>query len=402
MSEYQTQKHAVFIFFWSRLIPRHQLMIRSLKEQGWKISIIAWERNKKACHLASDTSLVDKWYWVSIEAKTKNATLLLKLPQLYFSIRQAVIGIEKIELLFLCHFFLLPLAMILPRREEKRIYDATEFFSLDLPSYFGSMARFVKPLVRYSESLFIKKVDGILTVDSKAGWLKEYYREMHAQVQVLWNLPSLADDPDEDETEKLIPFYQGRKVVTYVGGLTRQKGLDVGIRAAALARKRIPNVLFEFIGPWQQDRHEIETLVKSFNLEHHVRFVELMPYRDMLARLSFASVGLAIHQDNGSYKYVGTGNGRKFFSYMQAGVPIIAPSFGELGKIVENVGCGVRVNTSSPESVATSVCHYLMHPSTAKQAGQRGRTVFEKQFSWEKESGKFLSFLQQLFPKESL
>lgn len=401
MLESHEVKHAVFIFFWTNLIPRHQLMARSLKEQGWKISIVAWARNKDTC-LANPPAYIDEWHWVKIKAKTGSVSLLLRLPQLYLAVRQATKGFGAIDILFLCHFFLLPLAMILPGKGEKRIYDATEFFSLDLPRYFGEMARFVKPIISYFERVLIKKVDGILTVDSRSGWLRDYYRNMHGEVQVLWNLPSLDDDPREEEIESLSPLYRGRHVVTYVGGLMRSKGLDVGIQVAALVRRRFPDVLFEFIGPWQQDRKEVDRTVSSLNLEQHVRFVELMPYRDMLARLSFASVGLALHQNDDSHKYVGTGNGRKFFSYMQAGVPVIAPSFGDLGKVVEDVGCGVRVDTSSPEAVASGVCDYLQHSSKAEKAGKRGRTVFEKQLNWEKESGKFLSFLRHLLSKDSL
>ena len=384
-------KEVLFIIFSAFLIPRHQLMVRTLNDNGYKVTVISWVRNRRA-DTENTPSYVYKWHSVNLKAGIGSASLLLKLPGLYQSIFN-IVKQKYFQFVFLGHFFLLPVGMLLDKK-SKIIYDSTEFFCKDLAAYFHPVSNLAEPFIKAFEKNFVKRTHGILTIDSKDNWFAHYYQSMHQNVQVLWNVPSIQDDPIPKEIEPFIQQYAGRQVVAYVGGLKHSKGLEVIIRAANHVRSRIPEVFFLLIGPWQQDKSLIQSLIKDFELEEYIQFVNPKSYRQMLAHIKCSKLGLAVHQNKQAYQYLGLGNGRKFFTYMQANIPIIAPSFGDLGKIVEDNGCGIRVDTESVQKVSSAILFLLLNPQIAGEYANSGRSAFENKVNWEIESEKFVSFIE--------
>jgi len=107
-------------------------------------------------------------------------------------------------------------------------------------------------------------------------------------------------------------------------------------------------------------------------------------------------MGLALHQDHPYHRDLSAGNGRKFFAYMQAGIPIVGPMLGEVGKAVEIADCGILVDTKRADIVAGSIDYILDDPQEAWRLGRNGRLTFENRFNWEVESKKFKVFAAQV------
>ncbi len=385
--------HAVFVLFYPDLIPRYRLMTRALKARNWRISVITWDRTGEST-LQPEQS-VDDWYQVKLPISGSVPSLLISLPRFHRKAMDILQRMDRDVLLFLTHYFLLPLSRRLPS-EWTCVYDASEYYAHDLSLYSGPMARWVRYLLEFFERSWVAGMAGILTVDSGGGWLRRYYEASGRPVHVLWNLPARADDPSEAQVMKAAHYCEGRPSVVYVGGLKRAKGIEIGVRAADQVRDRFPGVLFLFVGTWLEDSRTIESLVDRLGLREHVRFLPPMPYGEMLALLKSASLGIALNQRMRNYGLVGMGNGRKFFAYMQAGLPVVAPDFGKAGALLECVGCGVRVDTASECAVAQAVCAYLEDPKRALADGARGRAAFVGRYNWELESGGFLGFIQSL------
>ncbi len=389
--------HVVVLLFVPGLPPRHQLMLRSLRSRGWDISAIAWDRGVGDAGIPSDaTGLIDRWHWIRLPGAIGSASNVLRLPRLYGEYRRAMHHVPPPDLTIFSHLFLLPLMAGWP---GKKLYDAPEMFALDLSFYFGPWRKFVQPAIGLLEGLFVRGTDGVTTVDSCGDWLAACYRRWQSQVEVLWNVPARSDDPLHAEIEGLREQYSGRKVVAYVGGLKPEKGLRVAIKAASIVAKAHPESLFTFIGPLRDNQAAVAALVKDCGVEENVRFVAPMPYRNLLAHLHHAQIGLALHQHDRIYPYVSAGNGRKFFTYMQAGLPIVAPDFGEIGRAVQLADCGMLVDTEDAQAVADTVIHLLDHPDFARRLGANGRQAFEERFNWEIEEQKFLAFIDQVMSK---
>jgi len=209
--------YAVMLLFSSRLSPRHELLLKSLKEWGWRISVIAWDRKGDTPIPTEYSGLIDHWQWVRVPAPTWSTKLIVKLPLYYYHVWRIIskLNKDKPALWFLTHFFQLPIALFL---HGSKLYDAAEMYALVLSFYFGPLQRLVRPLLGLLEGLLVTRVNGILTVDSKGGWLEGFYRRWNPHVQVIWNVPSKLDDPEPYKIEALKNGYSEHRVVAFVGG----------------------------------------------------------------------------------------------------------------------------------------------------------------------------------------
>jgi len=169
------------------------------------------------------------------------------------------------------------------------------------------------------------------------------------------NVPALADDLPPNLISGASSRPDGGHALCYVGGIMERKGLDVTLTALKLLKQSVPNARLLIIGSYQGPIAYIGELLTKYELHGQVTIIELLPYQAMLARIASCEIGLALYQQHPLYERVGKLNARKIFTYMQAGLCVLAPSFGDIGRIVSEVDCGLLVNTEKPEAVAEAL-----------------------------------------------
>jgi glycosyltransferase involved in cell wall biosynthesis len=385
--------HLIILILYHELTPRQRLILRTLKGWGWKISVIAWDREGGAAIPDEDGDLYDSWSWIKVTAPQASVELLWKMPKYYYRAWKILLGLNKSDLVMLTHFVMLPLGVF---SRNQTIYNCAEMFALGISKYFGLFRSIVRPIISLVEGVFVSQVDGVISVDSKGKWLERFYRRWNPHVLALWNVTSQADDPDAEEIAALERQYSGVKVVAYVGILRERKGLHVAIEAAALVREKHPDSLFLFIGPMNGDQDKVEELMEERGVAESILFLPQMPYRNMLAHLHHAKIGLALYQYDHTYDELSVGNARKLFTYMQAGIAIIGPDFGEIGKSVEIAKCGVLINTGSVEEVADTIIRLLSDSRETERMARNGRKAFLERFNWEIEQRNFYSFMNTI------
>lgn len=389
-------KHAALISFSDDFSGRKLLMLRALKEAGWRVTVIAWDRRGDAQEPKCGKDAYDQWLWVRLPAPTGSPRLVAKIPIYYHKVLQVLATIRKPDLISINHYFLLPLACFL---KGKKVYDAMEMYALDLSFYFGPLRGLARPVLQWLEVLLLRggKISGVSTTDSRAGWLEEFYGKWVGRVQVIWNLPAKAQEPSAAEVEAAAAKYSGRKVVALVGGLMREKGLRVALEAASQVRDIHPEVLFLFMGRLKDDPTAIKALIHNHRLAELVHFEEFLPYPQMLAHLRQARIGLWLIQPKLHYPYISSGNSRQCFTHMQAGIPMVAPTYNDLGLIVRQENCGLLADTTDPAAVGRAITYLLDHPEEAAAMGRRGRNAFLNKYNWEREREKFIEFIQAVF-----
>ena len=387
--------HALIISFGHSVTERHALMLRSLKSKGWSSTFIGWDRGGNYSKSYIYQEVVDEFRWVNLPAPVWRKKLVAKLPQYYYRLWH-LSRLENPDLVIITHIALLPLAS---RFSCPTIYDSFELFSLQMALYFGPLKQLVWPFCQLLEALLVKPVAGVITVDSRQGWREKFFKQYKSKVQPIWNLPSKGDDPETTEVELLKEKYGSRQVIAFVGGLMKAKGLLVALEAAVLVKEKHPASLFLFMGVMKDEAEAVSRLISSRNLDSHTLFLPFMPYRKMQAHLKHARIGLILYQQVLHLPYIGPGTGRMSFTYMQAGIPMIAPDFGEISNIIRKVRCGVLVDTSSPAAVAQGIMHLLENPEEAAAMGRRGRVAFLRRYNWEQEEEKFLNFVEKIIAK---
>jgi glycosyltransferase involved in cell wall biosynthesis len=217
----------------------------------------------------------------------------------------------------------------------------------------------------------------------------------NANVQVIWNVPSI-ENKRSSATEGFSNKFRNRKVISFVGGLMKEKGLRIALDACAIARGKHPEVLLLFMGLMKDRLTDIKGMIESKGIEDNVSFLPHLPYEEMLSYLRIAKAGLALYQPTYHYRELSSGNARKIFTYMQAGIPTIGPDFDEIGSVVKEEQCGILVDTTSPQEVAEAIIYLLDNAEHASAMGERGRKSILEKYNWEIEKKKFLSFIGRL------
>ena len=388
------ERRLTILLFSAVLAPRHRLMLTSLKKAGWSVNVIAWDRTGLAEAQQGPTNAYDNWNWIRLPAPTWSRQLLFKMPRLYWQLRRELRDIPT-DLLMITHIMLLPATLF---TRAAAVYDAPEMYVVEMGAYGHWSAGLIRKGIALWEWFFLKLVKAVTTVDSRDGWLEKYYRRLNRRVAVIWNVPSALDRPDPATLDRAAGLYEGREVVAFIGGLMKEKGLRQALKVAALLKDRRPEILFAFIGNMKDDRSEIDRMVAEMGIEKHVLFVANLPYDQLLAHLHYARVGLALHQQTRVYSLTSAGNGRKFFTYMQAGLPVVGPEFGEGGSIIARTGAGLLVDTENEVAIAAAVNRLLSDPDEARRLGQLGRQAVEEKYNWELELERYMNFITAAAP----
>lgn len=384
-------KRLIFICCYADIIPRHRLMCKTLSRDGHEIIVISWNRNWPRDRAIPD-EWVSEWHNIPLRAGAGSATLLWKLPSLLRQIIMAIRRVGRVDTIFMTHFCLLPAAPILAGLCGKLYYDAPEYFCEDMLRYFGRLGWLARPFVRRLERLWLARVVAITTIDSRDGWLEEYYRCMRRPVLALWNTPSRDDEPDAAEIAAAASELGSARIVAYAGALKRIKGLDVALGAIPAVRDRFPDVRFLFIGPLQEKQEYIDRLRHDLGIGDVTIFRAQMPYRRLQAYLRASFIGLAILQKERNH-LAGEGNCRKIFTYMQAGLPIVVSDVGSIGAFVRDHGFGISIDGEDSAQAAGAICSYLENPDLRRQHAQAGRRAYLDRFNWEQQAGTFTHFI---------
>jgi len=384
----------VILNHYERLSPRVFLEACALKNKGYDITVVHWYRDPQSFFPLGDEKRNFNVKRIELSGPHGSLKIALVLPRLYKKIWK-LLREEEFDIIHCSHLFLLPIAIFIARKKKaKVIYDAYERYAADIADgYFPFFKDVIRKVIEMGENVFVKRVSGVLTISSHNKVLKKRYQKFCENVEVLYNVP-LPSTPiiNESEIEKLRDMYKGRYIVTYVGELAEDRGLFTFVEVLDLVRKEFPNTLLLLIGKfsYQTDRNKFLKQIMEKGIETYVHMLPWLPYNKMFQYLKISHVALVPHQQKWCFRWVGKGTSRKIFTYMQAGLPIVAPNFWEIAKVVEEEKCGLLVDTTDSKEIANAILYLLKHPEEAKRMGENGRKAIIEKYNWENESKKLL------------
>lgn len=392
-------RRVIILCFNARPTPRQQNLFRLFQELDWQPAYVTWDRTGVQ---GSTKPLKGSQYQqvIHLAAPTESASLLLLMPkywsQLGTILRKTIREDGGSIMVVATHVFHLPLAWRF--WSVIWLYDVAEYFSLSISAYFGPLRLLIRPFIYLFEGLGILRMRAVIGVDSRRGWFKKYLKRFNSRVWILPNVPARADDPTLEEIRACAVEYDNRRVICYVGGIMERKGLDVALTALLIVKEKFPNVLLLLIGPLRGLATQLNTELARRGLEKNVRIIGFVPYREMLARIAGADVGIALYQPHLLYQKVGMLNARKIFTYMQAGLCVIAPRFGEIGLSVSTSSCGFLVETGKPADVAEALERIFSNKDLCADLKNNSRRAFEQKYNWELTSEQLKLWLMQSVP----
>lgn len=168
--------------------------------------------------------------------------------------------------------------------------------------------------------------------------------------------------------------FEGR-VITYLGRLSRKKGIDILLRAFALVKNEFPDTILAVIGPDDEGlRPRLEGLGDALGLGTRVRFTGPVYGYERLAALASADIWvLPSHTEN---------FGTAVIEAMAAGLPVVISENVNIARQARDADAALVCRTDAND-LAGSLRLLLADERAAAELARRGR-AFVDRYEWTK------------------
>lgn len=175
------------------------------------------------------------------------------------------------------------------------------------------------------------------------------------------------------------------KQVLFVGRLSKEKGIDVLIKATKIAKESCPEISVKIIGDGPE-RKNLEELVRKLNLEKNIKFLGKIPNEKIFLyyQKSLAVIMPSVCMENCPIVA---------FEAMANKAPIIASNIGGIPEIVQNEKTGLLFTPGDPKDLASKIIKLLKNQNLANRLGKKGEIFFKKNLS----SKNHLEKLEQIY-----
>ncbi len=162
---------------------------------------------------------------------------------------------------------------------------------------------------------------------------------------------------------------QGR-IITFIGSLVWQKGVDILIRAFRDVKEKFPDAELVLVGDGREKNN-----LQKISRELGVR-ANFLGYREDPGSVLEKSAVLVLPSRE-------EGFGLALLEAMAAGVPVVASRVGGIEEIVEHGYNGILVEKENPEELAERIIRVLEDRELREKLIKNGRESLKK-FSWKK------------------
>lgn len=176
----------------------------------------------------------------------------------------------------------------------------------------------------------------------------------------------------------------------FVGRLVPQKGADLLVRAAALARSRtgIPFAVV-LVGDGPQ-RQRLEDLAASLSVTDFVLFRGSLPRSELLLMLRTADAFVLPSRFEGFPIAI--------LEAWAAGAPVIAAAVGGIPEVCKGPEANL-VPPEDPERLANAMVEIISDPSRREAMARAGRSLVETRFTWDAVVDAYASVYAAALPK---
>ena len=160
------------------------------------------------------------------------------------------------------------------------------------------------------------------------------------------------------------------QVIGLVGRLSREKGIDVFLRAADRVLLQFPHAKFVVAGDGP-DLSELDTLIHKLGIGDSVR---MLGRRDNMPSV-YASLDVMVSASRQEGLPIAILEG------MASRLPIVATAVGEVPSVIQHGRTGVLVAPENPEALAAAIVDLLLDPAQRERLGSAARQLVENEFS---------------------
>lgn len=351
----------------------------SLVTEGIDVVYITQQKDK--AYFGEKICGVSVYTYVPYKLKF-NIPLISVRVNLYFSRKRAARMALKLngDIYHIHELSLWSVAKRLKKRGKRIIFDQHE----DSPgqiyqNYLEVLhSRFVAAVIKkhviHQEKSMVKNSELVIAASEMIAENLQGYK-INNNIMVIHNYA------DKSATQCNMSDYQKRdRCICYAGGLFARRGIKYVIDAMDLV-----DGIFEFAGGL--DNRTQKTYENSAGWDK-CKYLGSISRSEVNRLYERSRVGIINNLD---IPYHRNSNPNKLFEYMAAGLPIVCTSIPAWAQIVKEAGCGLVVNATNTEEIATAINYLLDNPKKAQQMGQNGYQAFMNIYNWDAEKDKLIS-----------
>jgi phosphatidyl-myo-inositol dimannoside synthase len=189
------------------------------------------------------------------------------------------------------------------------------------------------------------------------------------------------------DTRKIAPLrLDAKRPILTVGRLAaaeRYKGHDDLLRALPAVLARFPDVVYLIAGDGD-DRARLEQVARDSGVANAVHFLGSLNRAELAASYNSCEVFAMPSRtvlDDAAPK--GEGFGIAFLEAMSFARPVIGPDRGAPAEFIRHGETGLLVDPENPAAIAASILQLLAEPGLARELGERGRALVEREYSFD-------------------
>lgn len=183
--------------------------------------------------------------------------------------------------------------------------------------------------------------------------------------------------------------------LVHLGAIGRARGWRQMLEAVALLNDT--RVRLKLVGKFIDDSEvAFWESARALGVRDQVDMKPWLPFSEAFQILQASTAGLIAFQP-GIQNHV-YASPHKFFDYMAAGIPVIAPAFAvEIAAITKKHKVGLLVDSADPADIARAINRIQTEPKLAMEWGRNGIRAVQQHFNWEREANN----LQALYARWS-
>jgi glycosyltransferase involved in cell wall biosynthesis len=230
------------------------------------------------------------------------------------------------------------------------------------------------------ESIFVRVADRVIT--TSPGYAEVMARRYRiGSPTVVRNICEV--EPPASDGRARRPLSSPPTAV-YVGGLTRNRGLEQCIAALA----QLPEIRLRAIGPGAPAYREVLlALARELRVAARVTIEEPVAPDQVVGTIADADVGLAMIQPSCLSYELSLPN--KLFEYLAAGLPILGSDAPVIASFVTDHGIGAAARATDPADIATKLAAILEPAENDRLRAASARA--REELSWDEESRLLIS-----------
>jgi glycosyltransferase involved in cell wall biosynthesis len=207
------------------------------------------------------------------------------------------------------------------------------------------------------------------------------------KVTILFNSPP----PDKFSCENKPP--DAIHTITHDGFLSIDRGQNQILDALALLKDELP-ARFLVVGQvLERDRAAFAERVARLGLTQFVEVTGWLPYAEVGKALNRGMIGLVAMQPTPN-NYGSLSN--KLFNYMSTGQAVIGPQGSDTERVIRQAHCGITVDMTDPQALATALRALLSDPDRTRQLGRNARRAIEDEFGWHRMEQRLAAIYEDL------